>query len=183
MGQICAWNSNNSYTALYQKTAVFHKDYTTLQWLVNRFWPVFLSKFSISYWCCISLSPLTAISQAWSKGRLWSFIFSGAFPSHLDFNCPPSLQDEACIWPTEINSMYHSLLLSELHMVILNIKIMFKTRLWNMIFDYISWSRSVASSLPRKVISCASVSRSRTHNQRQHSGWVIPLTTNNFVML
>lgn len=26
MGQICAGNSSNFYTALYQKTAVFHKD-------------------------------------------------------------------------------------------------------------------------------------------------------------
>lgn len=166
MAQICAWNSSNSYTALYQKTAVFHKDYTTLQCLVNRFWPIFLSKSSISYWCCTSLSPLKAISQAWSKDRWWRFIFSGAFPSHVDFNCPLSLQDETYIWPTEINSMYHSLLLSELHMVILNIKMMFRTRLWNMIFNYISWSRSVASSSPRNVISCASVLRPRTHTQR-----------------
>jgi len=162
MGQIGAWNSNSSNTALYQKTAVFWKDYTILQWPVNRFWPIFLSKFSISHWRCTSLSPLKAISQAWSKDKCWCFIFSGAFPSRGDFNCPLSLQDKACIWPTEINSMYHSLLLSELHMVILNIKMTFKTRLWNMIFDYISWSRSVALSLPRKVITCASVSRSRT---------------------
>lgn len=105
-----------------------------------------------------SSSPLKAISQAWSKDRWWSFIFSGAFSSYVDFNSPPSLQDGACIWSTEISSMYHSLLLSELHSVILNTKMMFKTRLWNMILDYISWSRSVASSLPRKV---ASVSRLR----------------------
>lgn len=164
MGQICAWNSNNSYTASYQKTTVFHKDYTTLRWLVSWIWSFFLSKLSVSYWYSTSLSPLKAISQAWRKDRWWSFIFSGAFPSHADFNHPLSFQDEAHIWPTEIKHMYHCLLLAELLMVILNIKWCSKQD-YEIQFPTMSHGADLWP-LPRKFINCESVSRLRIHNQR-----------------
>lgn len=69
-----------------------------------------------------SMFSKSVISKAQIREWQWSFSVRGAPSSCGNCNCLPSLQDEAYIYPVKINSMYHSLLPSRLHVAILNIK-------------------------------------------------------------
>lgn len=66
-----------------------------------------------------SKSPSSVISKDQIKEWQWSFSVAGAHSSCGNWNCSPSLQDEAYV---KINSMYQSSLPSRLHMAIPNIK-------------------------------------------------------------
>lgn len=90
-----------------------------------------------------SMSSSSVISKDQIKEWQWSFSVTGAHSSCGNCNCSPSLQDEAYV---KINSMYHSLLPSRLHIAILNIKRRSKQKLQSTIFNYIPWSTFVISS-------------------------------------